>query len=426
MKHSCQKVGLVLLLAFSLILTGCPFLFDDPDVLERGEVAQMIIPLGAFGKLVVHKATSGNGSITIFDPSLSNSLLAQTTSPSIIFNGFQQDSGEFTINNDFVGENEFVFPITGSGNEGCIDFTFNGCDASDVGISYSASERTFQITSPFPAGLILKEGVYAFNLVTGIVTLADGPGDSSDIQVTLSRASQPVDLVVPFAPGLSGFMTTLPVGEVSGLRIVPTVVVANPNPVAATARIDFFDSQTGEGQALQVNGGTASTSHDFQLAANASARFELSQAGPDFVSAWGMITANVKGLKASVVYSTFSSQGTLLGEAGVATANASMHHVMDVDKTAEGFDTAFAVLNPTNATAELRLTLKDSTDNTVVEKTIQMAPRNQISQFFLEAFGLENPTFSGSLIINCDAAVAVNTLRTLGGFQTSSLEAATP
>ena len=209
------------------------------------------------------------------------------------------------------------------------------------------------------------------------------------------------------------------------MRIVPTVVVANPNPVAATARIDFFDSQTGEGQALQVNGGTASTSHDFQLAADASARFELSQSGPDFVSAWGMITANV-GLTASVVYSTFSSEGTLLGEAGVTAANASMHHVMDVNKTAEGFDTAFAVLNATNATAELRLTLKDSADSTVAEATIQMAPKSQISRFFLEAIGREDSTFSGSLIIDCDVAVALNTLRTLGGFQTSSLEAAAP
>jgi len=341
--------------------------------------------------------------------------------PPVVFNGFQADSGRLRVN---ISEQlTFDVPLTGSGNNGCFDFFSDGCDAQDVNITYDPAQRTFN----FSAFSYAPEDIFGVDLILEVApelgTIAQGPGGLSDILITVNPNSQPLQFLVPYAPGLVGYMTTLPVGEEFGLRVATVVVIANPNAADTTVRLDFFNSADGQAFPLQVNGAPATTSHQFQALGNSTSRLELSQTGSGLNTAWGLITAGSDGLNGSVVYSTFTAGegGELRGEAGVTTVVVGTHHVLDAHKTVDGFDTAFAILNPTSQTTELRLTLKDRSDATVGQASLSIEARHETSLFLLEEFD----TFSGSLIIDSSSSVAVNTLRTKDGIQTSSLEAAT-
>ena len=102
---------------------------------------------------------------------------------------------------------------------------------------------------------------------------------------------------------------------------------------------------------------------------------------------------------------------------------AAFHHVLDVEKTVAGFDTALAIVNPTELSATIGLTLKDEDQNTVKVATQFVGGNQQTSRFFLELFRMEETeSFSGTVVINAENAIAVTTLRTLNGFQVSSLQ----
>ena len=89
----------------------------------------------------------------------------------------------------------------------------------------------------------------------------------------------------------------------------------------------------------------------------------------------------------------------------------------------DGFDTALAIVNPTEISAIISLTLKDEDQNTIESVSRLLKKDQQTSRFFLEFFYMEETeSFSGTVVINSENAVAVTTLKTLNGFQTSSLE----
>ena len=232
-------------------------------------------------------------------------------------------------------------------------------------------------------------------------------------------------------------MSTLPAGTIGDLAIESTVVVNNPGPGAVSGRMDFFNSEDGLPLAFKVNQQAESKSHSFEIAADSSRRFKLSTDQAGIVAGWGFISADGPGLAASTVFSTFQQSASaassedslglegrnLVGEAGVAVVQAGFHHVLDVEKTADGFDTALAIVNPTEISARLSLTLKDEDQNTIKSATKILKEGQQTSRFFLEFFYMEETeSFSGTVVINSENAVAVTTLKTLNGFQTSSLE----
>ena len=88
-----------------------------------------------------------------------------------------------------------------------------------------------------------------------------------------------------------------------------------------------------------------------------------------------------------------------------------------------GFDTALAIVNPTELSANIDMTLKDEDQNTIKSVTQFLGGNQQTSRFFLELLRMEETeSFSGTVVINAENAIAVTTLRTLNGFQVSSLQ----
>ncbi len=360
--------------------------------------------------------------------------------PTIVFNGFKADSGQVFIDTDHNGGAEFVFPITGMGDQkACVDFLADGCDSADLSIERDMFDsRTFRITSPLDEGVGLPGVGVRVVFAQGVFEVPSGPGDLETVLVTFSRDDfTRANIISSFAPGLLGYMSTLVAGTIGDIEVESTVVVNNAGPAAVSGRMDFFNSEDGLRLVFKVNQQAESTSHSFEIPADSSSRFKLSTDQAGLVAGWGVITADGPSLAASTVFSTFQ-QGesaapsedplglegrTLAGEAGVAVVQAAFHHVLDVEKTVGGFDTALAIVNPTEISAAIGLTLKDENQNTIKSVNQSLGPNQQTSRFFLELLRMEETeSFSGTVVINTENAIAVTTLRTLNGFQVSSLQ----
>ncbi len=325
---------------------------------------------------------------------------ASAFGPTIVFNGFKADSGQVFIDTDHNGGAEFAFPITGMGDlKACVDFLADGCDSADLSIERDMFDsRTFRITSPLDEGVGLPRVGVRVVFAQGVFEVPSGPGDLETVLVTFSRDDfTRANIISSFAPGLVGYMSTLVAGTIGDIAVESTVVVNNAGPGAVSGRMDFFDSEDGLRLAFKVNEQAESVSHSFEIAADSSRRFKLSTDQAGLVAGWGVITADGPGLAASTVFSTFQ-QGesaapsedrlglegrTLAGEAGVAVVQAAFHHVLDVEKTVAGFDTALAIVNPTELSATIGLTLKDEDQNTVKIATQSVGGNQQTSRFFL-------------------------------------------
>lgn len=119
--------------------------------------------------------------------------------------------------------------------------------------------------------------------------------------------------------------------------------------------------------------------------------------------------------------------GEIVGDAGLAYSQPGLVHTVAVKKTAEGEDTAVAILNATNSEGTLTLQLRDSDNEVVAQEAIELSGWNFISQFALEYFGLQatTPEFEGSLVIMGNVDTGIVPFNTINGFQTSSLPAGT-
>ncbi len=118
--------------------------------------------------------------------------------------------------------------------------------------------------------------------------------------------------------------------------------------------------------------------------------------------------------------------GSFVAEAGIAGTTVSTLHVADVTQGGDGTGTALAIVNPTSAVANMVLTLKDAADVVLGQSPLVLQPKTQTAQFVsgLIPFGISaqgGDGFKGSLVISSDTDISVISLRTLNGFQTSSL-----
>ena len=305
-----------------------------------------------------------------------------------------------------------------------------------MGIRYDING--FHITSPNDEAVDLPGVGIRVVFAQGVFEVPSGPGDLETVIVSFRRDDRVrKNIILSFAPGLVGYMSTLVAGTIGDIAVESTVVVNNAGPVVVSGRMDFFNSEDGLPVAFKVNQQAESVSHSFEIAADSSSRFKLSTDQAGLVAGWGVITADGPSLAASTVFSTFQqgtsaapSKGplglegrTLAGEAGVAVVQAAFHHVLDVEKTVGGFDTALAIVNPTDLSAKIVLTLKDENQNTIKSVNQFLGANQQTSRFFLELLRMEETeSFSGTVVINTENAIAVTTLRTLNGFQVSSLQ----
>ncbi len=106
------------------------------------------------------------------------------------------DSGRLSINSDFKGDPEFVFPIVSQGHRRCNDFRSDGCDSFDVGIAYDPADASFQITNPYAAKRVLAHASYQLDFNPCLFEVAS-EGSIGDNRISTTRESVPVELHLP-------------------------------------------------------------------------------------------------------------------------------------------------------------------------------------------------------------------------------------
>ena len=226
-------------------------------------------------------------------------------------------------------------------------------------------------------------------------------------------------------------------GQAGGFTITAAIVVNNPHGQSVDGEVEFFK----DGAPMDVTiGGTTGNEHEFTVGPKSSLRLELNPSGIDPPQVGWAFGYAGQPLEFSSVFSTYTNvtstaaspqeaspliTGDLQGEAGIAASGVSTSHILNVNKTEAGIDTAFAIANPTSATANMRLTLKDLANAVVAQKELTLGSKSQTARFFEEFFGLTLGSFSGTLIIKNDTDIAVLSLQTLNGLQTASLPSGT-
>ncbi|HEV8131335.1 MAG TPA: hypothetical protein VGQ81_08780 [Acidobacteriota bacterium] len=329
----------------------------------------------------------------------------------------------------------FTFPIVaGNSNTLCVDFSANyRCDPGEPTLQYNSSANQVTLNNP-ALGSGLKAGAYIFTLNPSTYEIQSGFDNfAGDIQVQITGGGRTIQrnfLLLREAQVLPD----VAFGDLGVLGTLTTqIVVNNPNGNAVQGGLQFF-KQDGNPMNVQIGSVTASK-QTFSVPAKSSLLLEINPFG---VSApqvgWGFGYGNAH-LEYSIVFGTYANAapgkisdndprfitGNLRREVGIpAAARLSMEHVMVVNKTAGGGDTAFAIANPTGATANLLLTLKDPNGQRA-QKSLTLGPKNQTARFFNEFFGTSFSIFAGTLVIKSDTDVAVLSLKTFNGEQSSSL-----
>ena len=418
-----SKITLSLLILLVILNTGCPQAEKLAKALFRAhEGADLLVVVAQLFGITEMAPTS----VWIVKGEAPNTLQAQARAAEPpIFNGFLPNSGQLYINLDFKGDTDWPFPITGTGNKGCVDFGFNGCDPTDVNIEYFPAEDRFQISSPFPEGNLLEGGLYSIEFAPGVFTFPEGLGNLMELEISQTASEKQATTVrIPFSSSFVRYLSTLANGPAGDLQVTSTVVVSNPSDLVANCQLDLFNSQTGKYFDLRVAGQVTNGIHQFQVPAGSSVRLEVDHANNSFNSAWGVFTSDNHFVAVSAVYSTYDSSGALRGEAGVSAVTPAFRHTLNIKKFNNlGVHTALAIANTTGIKANFHMTLLGVNDNIVKQSDETLGPRQQSSRFFTEFLGeVVRLNFSGTLIIeSSNAALAVNTIQTTQGFQTSSL-----
>ncbi len=199
-------------------------------------------------------------------------------------------------------------------------------------------------------------------------------------------------------------------------------------------------TQGGESLETTIDDSTSSQ-HSFTLAAGSSLVKRI-QAESDVQVGWGVGSGTLP-VQIASVYSSFQNGAAsllrtdlaaarLVAEAGIAATGASIRHVLGASFSADGLDTAMAIVNATDAQANLTLTLTDTQQATLATADLVLEPGNQTARFFREFFelgqnGLDLPQgdFAGTFVVEGDTDVSVMSLKTNQGRQTSSLPSGT-
>lgn len=127
----------------------------------------------------------------------------------------------------------------------------------------------------------------------------------------------------------------------------------------------------------------------------------------------------------------FSDAGAVLFEAGVrqspptgqAVIAAQLAEVPTPQGGTQVLSTGVAIANPADETANITLTLTDSSGTEVGVTDLPLAPGEHLARFIEELFPDDvGDSFQGTLLVESDMPVIITALRTGGGFQLSSFE----
>ena len=379
--------------------------------------------------------------------------------------------GSAQVDRDFDGTVDSSHNILAENqNSAFIDFndnsTFN--QNTDVHLTYESSDDTFNVsnltTTPSPGGQ------FSVNFLAPIFTVQEGTGplDSnismeifSDIpefqQLQLNKLVLLGTVILPHVP----------FGVAGALQVATQIVVNNPflGPVEAT--MEFFSSANGA--AANVNfGGTTASRHVVTIPARSSRLFETAADGSLQLN-WGYLNANQPlgvssnfltretgnaAVSSSALTPKTSSEGAILAEAGIAASGVDTVHVLNINRDNAGVGTSIALCNPTNKNAKITLTLSRATvaisaplasptvslgssfhfstpqgideDQVIATATTTVNSKTQVAKFFQEFFAagaVPAGPIASSLIVHSDTDVAVTSLKTINGVQSSSLPA---
>jgi hypothetical protein len=192
-------------------------------------------------------------------------------------------------------------------------------------------------------------------------------------------------LFVAMLQGQRGFATTelifAQVADGGGYRT--TILLTNPSGTATTATIAFCDNA---GNPLIVMaGGVLSSSFTLPLPSAGSARLQTAGNPSDVSSGWARVTTSpAVDINGNAVFQYFRSN-VLYSEASVTASIPTDSADFYADEDG-GFNTGFAVANPTLAPAIGTLTLHSNAGNIVGTAAINLGPGQHLPVFLFQVF----------------------------------------
>ena len=235
----------------------------------------------------------------------------------------------------------------------------------------------------------------------------------------------------------------VPFGAFGNLRLINQVVINNPHDEDVQVRMDFFQSTTGAPLQVPLEGVRAST-QNLTVGARSSRLLEI-ESEDDIETAWAVVTAS-EPVGVSTNFLTVSpdgaqqSSGMVVAEAGIAASGVSTKHVLNILRTGIGVSTAIAAVNVTSSVATVKVTLlRDGGagsslaavsgiqgQEVVGEAVFPVGPRVQAARFFDDLFEIPAGNFAGTIVLESDASLAVASIKTANGIQSSSLPSGSP
>ncbi|MFZ0428970.1 MAG: hypothetical protein WAO20_12705 [Acidobacteriota bacterium] len=297
---------------------------------------------------------------------------------------------------------------------------------------FSVDSGTLNVTvtgSPLPE---IPAGVYTMNFLPGVFKLDAGAHNVSagitfpGAEVTLNKLLLIRSQVIPH----------FGVAALPDLGLVTRLVLNNPNGDPNQIRAQFFN-QNGDPLDVSVDGNVASEKV-FTVPGQGSLQPLLESAGGETSIGWMMLTSQSdRTFRSAVVFSanTPSNDATpasgvsaahLRTEAGISSSELDTRHVLRVDASQDGLNTAFAIANPTGADAHIRLLLQPDSGDSLTADPLTLPAHNQTARFVTEMFDLPlNSDLEGRLLILSDTDLAVTSLETVNGEAFASLPSGT-
>ncbi len=337
--------------------------------------------------------------------------------------------------------------------EAFVDANDNGAfdAASEIRMVFSGLDNAITITNP-AGGTLVPMGYYSFTFFSPLLFLFGAAefgvsASVDDVEVEVTRFAWANTSVLPHVPFGE---VRAPAGGELLLSVLTEMVLINAQDQPQDAVIRFRSAATGEMQEVTIEGETAS-SHTIPVPANTSRLIRIDPTDVDLDVTWATVTGfGPLGVASNFVSLTPGPASVPAGfaaaqidaQAGIGAADLDIKHVVNVEKTADGIHTALAVLNVTSATATVKLSLFEDASpapagpgpagspagagNPFAEAELILDPNTQVARFFDQLFGIGPDSFSGTLILESDAELAVTSLRTIDMKQASSLPSGTP
>ncbi len=295
---------------------------------------------------------------------------------------------------------------------------------------------TVEILESFPAGTMISF-FSRFALDPGPVHLRATQTSASGLSPLGAGDPGVLDLLV--LPN-TAVLPHIPFGAAGPFLITTQIIVNNPHGEAVDGEFQFFNTMDGEPLAVSLEGVT-SDRHPFTIGRLESRLFEIDPTNVDPAQiAWAFVVGdrelttatNFSTLEAgqAAAIETQTAASSILAEAGIAASGVGLRHILNVSSDGLVLDTAFAIVNPTQENADIRLRLKRRNESgdpeTVAEDSLFLSSHQQVALFFTQFFGLAAGPFLGTLEIDSATSITVMSLRTLGGLQSSSLPSGTP